>query len=241
MDKGISVILPAYLEEENLKEILPKLNECLKGLDYEIIVVDTQMPMDNTQSVCECNHCRYVARKGGNFYGDAIRTGIASAQKEYTVIMDADGSHTPDHILTFYEEMENNDRDLVIGSRYCKGGNTQNPAILKLMSRMLNLAYKIVFHLPVDDVSDSFRMYKTAQLKQLDLQCRNFDIVEEILILLNVYNEKMDIKEIPIVFNERVYGESKRDLFKFILSYLKTMQMLLKRQKEAKKANNLNM
>lgn len=235
MGRGISVVLPAYLEEENLKIILPKLNNSLKGLDYEIIVVDTQKPLDNTRQVCDENHCRYVARIGGEYYGDAIRTGIKSANKYYTVIMDADGSHDPDYILKFHSEMESNLYDLIIGSRYCKGGNTQNPIILKAMSRILNLVYKLVFRLPVDDVSDSFRMYKTEQLKRLDLQCQNFDIVEEILVLLNVYYENFRIKEIPIVFNERQYGESKRDLLKFVFSYVETMYMLIKRKKEAKR------
>lgn len=235
MGRGISVVLPAYLEEENLKIILPKLNECLTELDYEIIVVDTQKPMDNTKQVCDDNHCRYVPRTGGEYYGDAIRTGIRSANKDYTVIMDADGSHDPNNILKFYSEMESDQYDLIIGSRYCKEGDTQNPIILKAMSRILNLVYKMVFRLPVEDVSDSFRMYKTEQLKRIDLQCQNFDIVEEILILLNVYHENFRIKEVPIVFNERLYGESKRDLLKFIFSYVKTMHILIKRKREAKR------
>lgn len=235
MGRGISVVLPAYLEEQNLKIILPKLNECLKELDYEVIVVDTQKPLDNTKQVCDENHCCYVARIGGEYYGDAIRTGIKSANKDYTVIMDADGSHDPQNILKFYSVMESDQYDLIIGSRYCKGGNTQNPVILKAMSRILNFVYKLVFRLPVEDVSDSFRMYKTEQLKRLDLQCQNFDIVEEILILLNVYNENFKIKEVPIIFNERLYGESKRDLLKFVFSYIKTMRMLIRRQREAKR------
>lgn len=232
---GISVVLPAYKEEENLKNILPRLKECLKDKDYEIIVVDTIEPMDHTKEVCEDNQVRYVPRTGGEYYGDAIRTGFAAATKDYLVIMDADGSHDPAYIDAFYREMMTGRYDLIIGSRYCKGGNTNNPFILKLMSRTLNLVYKIAFHLSVDDVSDSFRMYKTKQVQALTLSCQNFDIVEEILILLNVYNEQFRVKEVPIVFSERVHGESKRDLMKFIFSYLTTMRDLLQIQKKAKK------
>lgn len=230
MKNGISVILPAYLEEENLKILLPKLNNCLKDIDYEIIVIDTQQPQDNTKQVCNENKCLYISRTGGNNYGDAIRTGISNAHKDYTVIMDADGSHDPENIITFYNEMRSEKYDLIIGSRYCKGGDTENPFILKLMSRILNLTYKIIFRLPVDDVSDSFRMYKTCQIKDLTLQCQNFDIVEEILILLNIYHKPLSVKEVPIIFSERAYGKSKRDLVRFIFSYLKTMHTLLKIQ-----------
>lgn len=232
--KGITVILPAYKEAENLKNILPRLKECLSGIEHEILVVDSKTALDDTKEVCLENGCTHLPRTGGEFYGDAIRTGFASAQMEYTVVMDADGSHNPADILRFYDEMEKGQCDLVIGSRYCKGGNTANPWILIAMSRILNCAYKWVFKLPVEDVSDSFRMYKTDMIQKLNLSCQNFDIVEEILILLNIYNQGMRVVELPIIFEKRVEGESKRDLLKFVFSYITTMRTLLKIQKQAK-------
>ncbi len=240
MNTGISIVLPAYKEEENLKVLLPRLNASLSGMDYEIIVVDSQQPKDRTDMVCMKNHCIYAPRTGGENYGDAVRTGIKRAGKKYMVIMDADGSHNPDYIVAFYEKMQSGKYDLVIGSRYCQGGGTHNPLILKAMSKMLNISYKVVFHLPVNDVSNSFRMYKTKQIKKLDLKCQNFDIVEEILILLNVYKKNLRIKEVPIIFHERAYGKSKRDLVRFVFSYLSTMRRLLKRQKAAKKRRNIH-
>ena len=232
---GITVILPAYKEAENLKSILPRLEECLNGIEHEIIVVDSQVPLDDTAEICSKVGCRHIYRTGGEFYGDAIRTGFANAQMKYTVVMDADGSHNPSDILKFYEKMENEKCDMVIGSRYCEGGDTENPWILIAMSRILNYTYRFVFRLPVEDVSDSFRMYKTENIKELKLTCQNFDIVEEILILLNLYNRDMKIIEVPIVFEKRAAGESKRNLMKFVFSYLATMYTLLKIQKKAKK------
>ena len=104
------------------------------------------------------------------------------------------------------------------------------------MSRLLNLVYKIAFCLPVNDVSDSFRMYKSDQLKKLDLLCDNFDIVEEILILLSVNNPKLKVYEVPIIFHEREFGNSKRNLVVFTISYIKTMYILLKRKSSARKS-----
>lgn len=233
--KGISVVLPAYLEEENLKRILPQLQEVLKDIEHEILVVDTMEPMDDTRSVCEMNDCRYVPRRVGNLYGDAIRTGIAEAQKEYLVVMDADGSHNPKDILRFYECMNEGNVDLIIGSRYCKGGNSHNGFVLKLMSKTLNLGYRLIFQLKVADVSDSFRMYHTEQVKELQLECDNFDLVEEILIRLQLSKKGFTIKEIPIYFNKREFGESKRDLVKFIFSYIKTMRSLYAIKKKAER------
>ena len=75
----ISVVLPAYQEAENLKNILPNIHKVLDSVDHEILVIDTMEPMDNTREICLTNDTRYVPRTGGNFYGDAIRTGFAGA------------------------------------------------------------------------------------------------------------------------------------------------------------------
>lgn len=104
----VSVILPAYQEADNLKNILPRIRKVMERLkeNYEILVIDTVNPMDDTFSICKKNGAVYVSRKGGNSYGDAVRTGIAKAQGEYIVMMDADGSHNPEAILRFYREMQ---------------------------------------------------------------------------------------------------------------------------------------
>lgn len=222
----ISIVLPAYQEYENLKRILPIMTETLKNRSYEIIVVDTISPMDDTKRLCEENCVKYVLRKGGNSYGDAIRTGIEEANGKYMVIMDADGSHNPIDIIRLYNTISTEEYDVVIGSRYCCGGNTDNPFILKFMSWALNVTYRILFNLKVKDVSNSFKAYKTEDLKGIPLECSDFDIVEEMIIKLNLKYSPIKVKEIPISFSKRNSGESKRDLRKFIRSYLTTIHRL---------------
>lgn len=233
----ISIILPAYKEADNLKNILPLIKQSLEKspMEYEVLVIDTMDKLDDTQLVCKQNEVSYISREGGNLYGDAIRTGIARASGKYIVVMDADGSHNPNDILRFYEEMKQEDLTLVIGSRYCRGGYTDNNFILRFMSWLLNITYRVVFGLKVKDVSDSFRMYHAPSIKGLRLECNNFDIVEEILIKLKYSVLNFKVKEIPISFNKRVAGESKRDLVKFIGSYLKTMRTLYKIKCQAEK------
>lgn len=226
----ISIILPAYQEAANLKRILPKLHESLKRIneEYEILVVDTMTPMDDTPQVCKDNQVVYINRINGNFYGDAMRTGFQKAQGNYIVVMDADGSHNPDDIVRFYNCIKKTTCNLVIGSRYCKGGYTDNNFVLRFMSWMLNTTYRFLFGLKVKDVSDSFRMYTARELKSLELECDNFDIVEEILIKLNFMIEGFRVVEVPISFSKRAEGQSKRDLWKFIRSYVRTMSKLLR-------------
>ena len=235
MKDGISIVIPSYQEAENLKNILPLCHAAIKDISvpYEIICVDTMEPLDNTETVCQECSARYIKRTGGNDYGDAIRTGFSAAQYSYTVVMDGDGSHDPKYIRAFYEAIQEG-HDLIIGSRYIKGGGTQNPFVLKAMSYILNVTYRILFGINAKDISDSYRMYRTKQIQGLTLECQNFDIVEELIIKLALSKKNYDIKEVPIYFEEREYGTSKRKLGKFVLSYLRTIKKLKRIQREHK-------
>lgn len=222
----MSVIIPSYLEEENLRIIIPRLkNEMQKlGEDYEIIVVDTMRPIDYTENICKEYNIIYLNRKNGNHYGDAIRTGLENARGEYILFMDADGSHSPEFISKLYPYKD--DYDVVIASRYVDGGATDNNRILIFMSWMVNVIYSTVLNLKCKDVSNSFKLYRGDLLKNLILYCNNFDIVEEILFKLAKMNKSLKIKEVPFSFKKRMFGETKRNLFLFMLTYIFTLLRL---------------
>lgn len=228
---NLSVVLPAYKEAENLKTLLPQIKRKLMeiNIEHEILVIDAMNEIDNTKKVCQENNVIYVNRKNGDSYGDAIRTGIKEANNEYLLIMDADGSHSPDELYKLIEECEKN--DIVIGSRYIKNGKTENNIILIFMSWMVNVAYRIFLNIKVKDISNSLRIYRTKDIKYIELESNNFDIVEEILIKLCLKNKDYKIKEVPITFRKRREGKSKRKLGKFILSYINTMKKLIKIRK----------
>lgn len=217
----ISIILPSYKEYDNLKILLPAIEKELYDINFEVLIIDTTESLDDTKELCkEYSFVRYYNREIGNNYGDAIRTGIKYSKMKYIIIMDADGSHTVDKIRELYHCIEKENLDLAICSRYIKGGDSNNGIILKCMSLIVNLCYRIVFNLKVKDVSNSFRIYKSNMIKSVKLECNNFDIVEEILIKLISKYKNIKIKEIPIYFNKRIYGKSKRHLIRFIFSYI---------------------
>jgi len=221
----LSVILPSYLEEENLRLLLPRLMTSLNKLavSFEVLIVDTHEPMDNTRALCEQYGAKYVNRENGNFYGDAIRTGIKSAFGRYIIFMDADGSHPPEFIGTLFGYAY--EYDVVIASRYVKGGATDNGSLLVFMSLTVNWLYSTVLNLKCKDVSNSFKLYDAKQLKSVALYCNNFDVVEEILYKISrKYN--INIKEVPFSFKQRMFGHTKRNLINFMITFAVTLVRL---------------
>ncbi len=222
-----SLCLPAYLEEENLRLLLPRIREVTAKLEaagegpWEVLIVDTVEPLDATEQACRELGARYVRRGPSNFFGDAVRTAIRQAQGQWILFMDADGSHQPEFIPKLVEETKH--AQLVIASRYVEGGYTENDKALIWMSWILNRTYSFVLGLKVKDVSNSFKLYRADLLKELTLKCNNFDIIEEILFKICRKHRDLSIREVPFSFKKRMFGETKRNLVAFIFTYLVTM------------------
>lgn len=220
----LSIVLPCYQEEENLRVLIPRLFTILEPYDYEILIVDTNKELDGTKEFCkkESNgKLFYISREPENYYADAVRTGIKHTKGDFVIFMDADGSHSPEFIPSLLEQKDN--YDLVIASRYVNGGYTENNRVLVFMSKVVNALYRVVIGMECNDVSNSFRLYNGGQLRGLSLECKNFDIVEEMLFKLIKSNKEFSLKEIPYGFKQRLFGTTKRSLLAFIYSYLKTL------------------
>ena len=236
----LSVVLPAYQEADSLRQVLPVLREVARSLtrSCEIIVIDTEQPLDDTASICRELGVTCVPRRGGTLYGHAIRTALQVAHGNYVIFMDADGSHNPRFLPQLWAERER--ADLVIASRYVRGGKTENPAVLILMILMVNVVFRLVLGLQCYDVSNSFRLYRGDPLRRLELECSNFDIVEEILIKLSYSQPDYHIKEVPFTFEKRKAGATKRQLVAFAIGYLATLARLAKFRRQMRCAQRTN-
>ena len=223
---GISVVLLAYKEEENLRVLLPQIKDQVKqtGEEFEILVIDTEKPLDNTKGVCEEFGAKYVNQEEPAFAG-AFKTGIQYASMDKFLILDSDGSHNPKYIPAIYGKFTKENCDVVIGSRYVEGGKTNDAKSSIVMSHILNGMFRFFLGIKAKDISTDYRMYYTEQLKNVSLSCHNYDVLQEVLLRLrlNKPDKKLKIGEVPIEFDKRIYGESKRRLIPFILSYMKTL------------------
>ena len=225
----LSIVLLAYKEEENLRVLLPKIIENVDNLScsYEIVVVDTATPTDNTEDVCRDYGAKYVNQVEPGF-GGAYRKGIETALGDAVLFLDSDGSHDPAYIEGLYRKYHEG-YDVVVGSRYCKGGVSNDKFFSKILSRILNVVFRLVTGVKARDLSTNFRVYKGDCIRSLDLKSVNYDVLEEILLLMKLRkgNRNFKIAEIPIVFNKRIFGYSKRKMIPFIISYIKTVFRLL--------------
>ena len=225
---GTSVILLAYKEAENLKVMLPKLHDIFDKMkeQYEILVIDSAKPQDNTEEVCKELNARYIPQEGPA-YGGAFRTGIKYAKYNKIQVLDADQSHDPEDIPTIHQKF-NEGYDMVIGSRYTKGGVTQDSKTSFILSKILNTVMRVVVGVKAKDISTSYRLYDAKQLKDVTLERDNYEILQEVILKMKLNNSHFKIGEIPIVFHKRAFGESKRSFFKFAIGYAATVFMLTK-------------
>ncbi len=228
MKKGLSIAIPACREEKNLKRLIPRIQKAAGMLrtPYEIIIVDSAKPQDHTADVCARYGCRYVNQRYPGF-GGAYRTAIEEASFDHFLIMDGDGSHNPEYIPKMAAAFKKTGCDVVIGSRYVKGGVTKDAPLSVFLSRILNLVFRAATGLGAHDLSTNFRLCRTALLKKIRPEAEHFDINQEVLVLMRAANGgKLSIREIPIVFEKRACGRSKRKWIPFIISYLRSLYRL---------------
>ncbi len=232
----ISVVLLAYKEAENLRVLFPQLEEQLSklGEDYEFIVVDTIEPLDDTSEVCKSFDAKYFNQVEPGF-GGAYRKGIEVANGDKMLVLDSDGSHDPQYIPAMYNKFIEG-YDVVIGSRYIEGGSTSDSKSSQIMSAILNGVFRLFLGLKIKDMSTNYRFYRLDVVKQVQLTCTNYDVLEEILLAmkLKLGNAGFKVCEVPISFRKRIYGESKRRLIPFIISYLGTLFKLTYRRIKGK-------
>lgn len=218
----LTILLPAMNEQDNVALVLPQIHETMKslGVRYEILVVDGQS-VDETPTRAAAHGARvHVQRQRG--YGGALLEGFALARGRFIVTMDCDYSHPPSFIADLWNARHKG--AIVVASRYVEGGSSEAGWFRGILSRVLNATYRRTLTLPVRDVSSGFRIYDRRALAELEIESRNFDALEEILI--KVYGLGWAVSEVPFRYQARATGASKARILKFGWQLLKTLHRL---------------
>jgi dolichol-phosphate mannosyltransferase len=210
----VLVVVPTYNELMNLPHVVPAILS--QDPRIHILVVDDNSP-DGTGSLADrlseieprVHVLHRTSKEGlGKAYLAGFRWALA---REYEVIfeMDADFSHDPDRIGDFLRAIQ--DADLVLGSRYVKGVNVINwPISRLLLSLGANLYARVVTGLPLTDATGGYKAFRRQVLEAIDLdKVRSNGYAFQIEMSFIAWKKGFRLKEIPIVFTDRMEGQSK--------------------------------
>lgn len=215
-----SVLILTKNEADNLRSLLPQVSEVLGGigLKFEIVVVDASSS-DGTAELASKLGAKTFTQQGKG-YGAAFKEGIGHCRGNWILALDADHSHPTSFIRSMISNHSNT--DLLIASRYVPGGDANMEFYRNILSRILSLLFGRCLGIPVKDVSSGFRIYRRSFVSKIDLQARDFDVLIEVLI--KMISKGYQVREIPFIYEPRVFGSSNARLFKFAVSYLRTLK-----------------
>lgn len=208
------IIMPTFNEAENLPLILDSIHQVVP--EVHILVVDDGSP-DGTgdladQRAADDERISVLHRQGKLGLGSAYIAGFKwGLERDYDLIgeMDADFSHDPKYLPTMIAALD--DADMAIGSRYVKGGGTENWGLARrFISRGGGTYARTVLGMKVRDLTAGFVMYRRATLEAIDLDAVGAaGYGFQIELKYRVHRQGLRIVEFPIVFPDRIRGESK--------------------------------
>lgn len=211
------VIIPTYNEIENVEKMIRTVFALPQAFD--ILIVDDNSPDNTANKVKELqtefpNKLHLIERKGKLGLGTAYITGFKYAlEKNYQYIfeMDCDFSHNPTDLLKLYDTCHTQGYDVAVGSRYVSNGGFENwPLFRVFLSKFASFYVQTILGLGVKDSTAGFVCYTNKVLKTLDLDNIKFiGYVFQIEMKFKAKQQGFTLKEVPIIFTDRVLGQSK--------------------------------
>ena len=255
---ALSIVIPTYNESKNILKLISNIQNNLLAANIlsEIIIVDDNSP-DKTGDIVE----RYIEERNiannnsGHYhllqqsvvrvihrsskYGlvSAISNGISSSSADCILVMDADFSHPPEMISKIFDELKSSNANIVIASRYTKGGSIKGwPLKRRLISKgAVKLAQYFLNVKKISDPMSGFFAFKRHVIENIKIDTAGYKILLEILVKANSKNKNnkdaITVKEIPYTFIDRQNGESKLGSG-VILDYVKAVKSLSKYKKQ---------
>ena len=210
------VIIPTYNEKENIESIIRAVLSLKESFD--LLVVDDSSP-DGTSEIVDKIRVAFngrlflETREKKDGLGKAYLHGFEWAIKrkyDYIFEMDADFSHDPLDLINLYKACENG-ADVAVGSRYKTGVNVVNwPMSRVLLSYCASKYVQLITRMPIYDPTSGFMCYKRKALEGIDLssvKLKGYGFQVE--MKYKIWKKGYRISEVPIIFTDRVLGESK--------------------------------
>ena len=232
------VIIPTYNEKENIVLIIEAVFSLPKSFD--ILIVDDGSPDGTAEIVKELQvrlnstsaKLHLLQRKGKQGLGTAYLAGFKYGLQngyEFILEMDADFSHDPKELVNLYLTCADNGNDLTIGSRYITGVNVVNwPMGRVLLSYFASAYVRLITRMKIQDTTAGFVCYRRKVLETLQLdKVRFVGYAFQIEMKFLTWKYGFKLKEIPIIFTERIRGQSKMSAGIFKEAFFGVIQMTI--------------
>ncbi len=229
----LTIIIPTFNENKNIIPLLKKLINLSQEWNIEILVIDDDSPDRTAEIVKDFSHLeprvRLIQRIGRSGLASAIKEGIFTSKNNLIGVMDADGQHECETIYNAAKKLKDENLDMVIGSRFNKESNING--LSKNRTIGSSFANKIArFSLSKKYINITDYMSGCMVLNQ----SKTIDFIKKVDIngykflyeLLAISKGKLNVKEIPLNFKPRIYGQSKFDLpiiWDFVLSVIHSL------------------
>lgn len=205
----VSVVVPAYKEEEYIEATLKGIAEVLRAgkIASEIIVVIDLTSEDRTPSLLrevtqQYSEIRVLERKGKRGVGDAVRSGIREATGKIVIPMMGDQSEHPSDLVRLVRRAE--DCDVVFTDRFRRGRPPGYPVLKYIANRCCNFAAALFFQIPYSDTTNAFKAYRKEILDHIDLSSKGFEIFLEMPVKAMMLAPRTDeIEVIHLVRKKR--------------------------------------
>lgn len=223
----LSIVIPTLDEEKNIKKTLLKIQRISKKIELDIIIVDDDSK-DKTLEIARLFknklNIKIIKNDKKLGLGYALTKGYNSSNFSFVMFLDADLSVPEKDIINLiHSKIEDG---IVIGSRYIAGSKIIGASKKKVfISYLLNLIISKIFKLKVIDISHSFRIIS----KNIKIKSKNFShpgFFWEMTI--NAKRNNFSVSEIPITFNERIFGDSKNKSLLMLFSVIKSLINIIK-------------
>lgn len=212
---SVFLVIPTYNERDNIEPLLAAISS-LAVPALRVLIVDDHSP-DGTGAFADSLRERFLwlsvlHREKKDGLGSAYRAGFAYALDhgaEFVMEMDADFSHPPEIVPQLLAAAQN--ADLVIGSRYARGGRIKNWNFpRRMISRVGNWYARSVLHVPVHDMTAGFKCFRASALRSINaLSSASLGYHFQIELTYLAVRKGLRVQELPITFTERRLGRSK--------------------------------
>lgn len=205
----VSVIIPAYCEEETIAEVLNRVIKASWSMgDVEIIVVDDGSTDKTGKVVAGFPFVKYIRHKTNMGKGAALRTGIKNARGKILVIQDADLEYAPEYIPSIVKPIIDNLVDMVYGSRF--NSRPEGMSISHYIGNsILSMVAGFLYQVTITDVMTGQKAFRRGLLEDAELKENGFAVEIEITTIGLNGSEQTKYGEVPIPYSYRRHGVSK--------------------------------